>query len=181
LGFRKKRRSKMTLWDRALYYQSVREHSRHELFQKFKKLDSETEDDEINKVLDRLVDRAFQSDLKYFDSRVRVLLLRRWGPHKIKAALMKAKVPWNEERFVKLREELGESESLRRQMSDLLDKKIRSTPVQRFIDESNLNEYSASQKLQEKLLRFLASRGFSPSEAFRIVREKVENIKPSEN
>lgn len=168
------KRPRMTCWDRALFILSVREHSLFELEQKLNK--SKYESDEIEETLSRVVDRRFQSDVRYFDARVRSLLMRRWGPQKIKMSIMQAKVPWCEERYEELREELGSGETLDEQVKALLEKKLRSSAVQKYIESANFNEYSDKAKLKEKLLRHLVSRGFGFTEALSHVNRETDMI-----
>ncbi len=165
----------MTCWDRALLLQGSRDHSQFELSQKLKK--AKYPEDEISEALKRLIDRKFQSDDKFFDSRLRQLLNRRWGPQKIKNSMRQARVKWNEIRYQEILQELGLGETLRNPIDELIEKKISSAQIQRLVGELDLGRFEDRKKIEEKLVRFLLSKGYTPSQSFAAVRVAVDQLK----
>jgi len=75
------------LYQSACNYLSRREHSRFELNTKLKRKYKEAETEEINKILDYLLSKNFQSDQRFLTDFVEDSFRKGYGPNKIKFKL----------------------------------------------------------------------------------------------
>lgn len=177
-GNSKKQSRKWTCWDRCLFYLSSREHSLHELEVKLKRAKHTPE--EIEQSLKKLIEKDYLNEQRYFRSRVRQLILRRWGPQKIKAAIAKARVSWDDEVFREVQSEQGVQDQPEEQVRELIAKKLGTLSMQKKRDViRSMNEgYEKRQalfSLKDKLLRSIASQGFAAFEYQSLIDEALES------
>lgn len=176
---RKKRETKKwSCWDRCLFYLSSREHSLHELVVKLKRAKHSQEEIETN--LQKLVEKDYLNEQRYFRSRVRQLILRRWGPQKIKAAIAKARVNWDEEAFREVQEEQGLQDQPEEQVRSLILKKLGALSLRKKRDQY-LTMVEGCEKRQlhfaikDKILRSIASQGFAAFEYQGLIDEALSD------
>lgn len=164
---RRKKGEKWSCWDRCIFYLSSREHSRNELELKCRRAKHTPE--EIEETLSKLEEKDYLNEQRYFRSRVRQLILRRWGPQKIKAAIAKARVAWNQDVFLEIQAEQSPQDQPEEQVQSLIAKKLGALSMQKRRQEYlEMNEGYEKRKslfsIKDKLLRSIASQGFSAFE-----------------
>jgi SOS response regulatory protein OraA/RecX len=155
-----KRHSSISSWDRALYILSRRDHSVKELRDKLS-LKQHTEK-EIDETLQKLLDKGYLDEDRYFKSRCRSLLNRRYGKIRIQQDVQRRGLKWNPEFFEELIQEYSQnsSETL---FEDLLDKKAKAPAFQKKLKLAR-SDSTQRYKLYQACMAFLAGRGYSVHE-----------------
>jgi regulatory protein len=141
----------------CIFLLSKRDYSRYKIQQKLKSRKCDTEI--IEDVIEKLVNQNYLREEAYIRMRIKTLLLKGFANYYIIQKLNEEKLQISDEQINKLREEnhLSTKDSL----EYLLNKKLRGKEIPK--------DFEAKMKLQNKILRFLISKGHnfqSAKEAF---------------
>lgn len=164
--------SSMSCWDRSLGILSRRDHSEQELRSKLREREYTAE--QIDETIQRLLERKFLDDERCFESRVRNLVLRRYGRRRIQSDLTRRGLNWDERRFEEILRELDPNYS-RNSMGELLDKKTRSQSFQKKLQEAKSDRRMAY-RLQSLCTQHLVMKGFSMTEAGEFARSYIQKL-----
>lgn len=171
MKFRKSGNS-MSCWDRSLGILSRRDHSEQELRSKLKERDYSPE--QINETIQSLIERKFLDDERYFESRVRNLVLKHYGRRRIQSDLTRRGLKWDERRFEQILREL-DPHYVQNSMKELLDRKTRSPSFQKKLQEAKSDRRMVS-RLQSLCTQHLVMKGFSIAEAGEFARSYVQKL-----
>jgi regulatory protein len=139
-------------YDYSIRLLTKRDYSIHKLTQKL--ILKHFEQEHINEVIDKLIEKKYIREDEYAHSRAKQLIEKGYANNYIIQKLEHEFLPVNSIDFELLREELGQSSKF--QLEQLIEKKLRFKSIPTDHDEK--------MKLKQKLTAYLGSKGYSYDE-----------------
>lgn len=146
----------------CIFLLSKRDYSRYKIQQKLKS--RKYTEENIEEVIQLLIDQNYLREEAYLRMRIKTLLYKRVSNYYIKQKLSEEKLTTTDEQIDSLRSEnhISKEDSL----EYLINKKLRGKEMP--------NEFEAKQKLKNKVLRFLISKGHNYQDANQALNEYLK-------